>query len=86
MRETRRVRQHEAVGKPLQHIERGGAHSPDFARQFLAKCEHMSHPVSLVIRLEHAEYVLGCSDGGRPADRKSNETCITNVNKGDKTT
>jgi hypothetical protein len=40
--------------------------------------------VSLVIPPEHAEYVLGWIDGGTRADRKSNGTYITNVNKGDK--
>jgi hypothetical protein len=84
MRETLRVRRHEVVGKPLQHTEKGGAHTPSFARRFLLKCEHMSRPVSLVIHPEHVEYVLGCSDGGTRADRKPNGTYITNVNKGDK--
>jgi hypothetical protein len=43
----------------------------------------MSHPVSLVVPPEHVEYVLGCTGGGKRADRKSNGTYITNVNKGD---
>ena len=37
----------------------------------------MSRPVSLVIPPEHIEYVLGCTDGGTRADRKSNGTYIT---------
>ena len=84
MQETPLVPRHEVVGLPLQHTEKGGVHTPSFARRFLPKCEHMSRPVLLVIPPEHAEFVLGCTDGGMRADRKSNGTYITNVNKGDK--
>ena len=84
MRETPQAPRHEVDGKLLRHIEKGGVHIPSFVRRFRPKCVHMSHPTSLVIRSEHAEYVLECSGGGRRADRTPNGTYVIGVNEGDK--
>ena len=45
---------------------------------------HMSHPVSLVIHLERAEFVLECNGGGIQADRRPNGTYITDMRDEDK--
>ena len=77
MREIRRALRHEVDGTPLRRTGTVCVHIPNFARQYLPKSAHMSHRVKPVAHPEHAVYVVGDSDGGRRADRKSSGTYIT---------
>jgi len=69
------------AGKPRQRIGATVVQIPSLCRRPLARCVHMSHRVSMVIRPEHAESALAGISRGIPADNTPIETYSRGIGK-----
>src|SRR5260221_12199735 len=74
MRETLPVPPLGAAGRPWRRIAVDVGRIPSLCYQFLARCVHMSHRVSPVIRPRHAGYALGGIFPGSPAGNTPTRT------------